>query len=75
MADQLLTLSALLWVIAAIVALCQGTAMSRVLLVAGALSGIVAAVFELPDPTQTIVLPFDLRARRSHFGWSLKRFG
>ena len=60
LADQLLILSALLWVIAAIVALCQWTAVSRVLLVAGALSGIVAAVFELPDPTQTIVLPFRL---------------
>ena len=30
------------------------------LLVAGVLSGIVAAVFELPDPTQTIVLPIRL---------------
>jgi hydrogenase-4 component B len=60
LADQLLILSALLWVIAAIVALCQWTAVSRVLLVAGALSGIVAAVFELPDPSQTIVLPFRL---------------
>jgi hydrogenase-4 component B len=60
LADQLLILSALLWVIAAIVALCQWTAVSRVLLVAGALSGIVAAVFELPDPTQTIVLPIRL---------------
>jgi hydrogenase-4 component B len=58
--DQLLILSALLWVIAAIVALCQWTGLSRVLLVAGALSAIAAAVFELPDPTHTVALPIRL---------------
>jgi formate hydrogenlyase subunit 3/multisubunit Na+/H+ antiporter MnhD subunit len=60
LADPLLILSALLWVIAAIVALRQWTALSRGLLVAGTLSGIAAAVFELPDPTHAIVLPVRL---------------
>jgi hydrogenase-4 component B len=58
--DPLLLLSALLWVIAAIVGLCQWIAFGRVLLVVGTLSGIVAAALELPQPTQTIVLPIRL---------------
>jgi hydrogenase-4 component B len=58
--DPLLHLSALLWVIAAIVGLCQWIAFGRVLLVVGTLSGIVAAALELPQPTQTIVLPIRL---------------
>ena len=60
MVDPLLLLSALLWVIAAIVGLCQWIAFGRVLLVVGTLSGIVAAALELPQPTQTIVLPIRL---------------
>ena len=60
MVDQLLLLSALLWAIAAIFGLCQWVALSRVLLVVGVLSGIVAAALGLPDQTQTIVLPIRL---------------
>jgi hydrogenase-4 component B len=60
LADQLLILSALFWAIAAVVALRQWTAFGRVLLVAGALSGIVAAALELPSPTQTVLLPIRL---------------
>jgi formate hydrogenlyase subunit 3/multisubunit Na+/H+ antiporter MnhD subunit len=58
--DQLLLLSAVFWVIAAIVALRGLTVLGRALLVAGALSSIVAAVFQLPNPTQTVLLPIRL---------------
>ena len=59
-ADQLLLLSAVSWGVAAIVALRGWTALGRALLAAGALSGIVAAVFQLPDSTQTVLLPIRL---------------
>lgn len=60
MADWLLLLSAVLWVVAAIVALRAWTVLSRSLLVAGVISGIVAAVIQLPNPTQTVLLPIRL---------------
>ena len=60
MADELLLLSALLWAIAAVVALLGWTVLGRGLLVVGVLSGIVAAVFQLPSPTQTALLPIRL---------------
>jgi hydrogenase-4 component B len=59
-ADPLLLLSTALWVVAAIVALRRRTALSRGLLVAGVLSGIVAALIQLPNPTQTVLLPIRL---------------
>jgi hydrogenase-4 component B len=60
LADELLLLSALLWTIAAVVALLGWTVLSRGLLVVGILSGVVAAVFQLPSPTQTALLPIRL---------------
>ena len=60
MADWLLLLSAVLWVVAAIVALRAWTVLSRSLLVAGVISGIVTAVIQLPNPTQTVLLPIRL---------------
>ena len=59
-ANQLLLLSALLWAIAAIVALCRLTVLSAVLLVAGTLSGIAGAVFALPGPAETVLIPIRL---------------
>lgn len=60
MANQLLLLSALLWTIGAVVALRQWTILSRRLLVIGILSGVVAALVQLPNPTQTAMLPIRL---------------
>ena len=59
-ANQLLLLSALLWAIAAIAALCRLTVLSAVLLVAGTLSGIAGAVFALPGPAETVLIPIRL---------------
>jgi formate hydrogenlyase subunit 3/multisubunit Na+/H+ antiporter MnhD subunit len=66
-ADQLILLSAVLWVIAAIVALRRSTALSQMLLVAGVLSGIVAAVSQLPNPTQAVLLPIRLAGEAVRF--------
>ena len=60
LANQLLFLSVLLWSIAAVVALRQWAILSRGLLVIGALSGIVAALLQLPNPTRTVLLPIRL---------------
>jgi hydrogenase-4 component B len=59
-ADQLLLLSAALWAVAAVVALRRWTVLSQALLVAGVLSGIVAAISQLPYPTQTVLFPIGL---------------
>ena len=66
MANQLLLLSALLWAIAAIVALCRLTVLSAVLLVAGTLSGIAGAVFGLPGPAETVAHSYSTRGRGAH---------
>jgi hydrogenase-4 component B len=58
--SELLLLSALLWMIAAVVALGQWTILGRGLLVVGILSGIVGTVLQLPNPTPTALLPIRL---------------
>ena len=61
MANPLFLLSLLLWIAAAIVALFGRWApFGRALLTAGALSGVIAAIVGLLDPTKTIALPVQL---------------
>jgi hydrogenase-4 component B len=57
-ADGLFFLSLVLWVAAALLALLgRWAALGRALLAVGALSGVIAAVVGLPNPTETIALP------------------
>ena len=61
MASGMLVLSFVLWVAAALVALFgRWAALGRALLAAGALSGVIAAIVGLPNPTSTAVLPLRL---------------
>ncbi len=61
MADGLLLLSALMWIGAALLALLgRWATVNGTLLAAGALSGIIAAIVALPNPTDTIALPLRL---------------
>lgn len=57
MASQLLLLSAILWLAAAVVGLSGLILAGRILLAAGAAFGVLATVIGLPDPTHAIVLP------------------
>lgn len=58
MANELLAAAALLWAAAAVIALLGvGGIVARVLLVAGGLAGIAAALVSLPDGTATVMLP------------------
>jgi hydrogenase-4 component B len=60
-ADALIFISLVLWVGAALLAISgRWSALGRVLLATGALSGLIAAIVSLPDPTETIVLPLRL---------------
>lgn len=69
MANGFLLLSALLWIIAALLALFRRWApLGRALLAAGALSGGVAAILGLPNPTDTITLPLRLAGEPVAFG-------
>ena len=61
MASGMLVLSFVLWVGAALVALFgRWAALGRALLAGGALSGVIAAIVGLPNPTSTAVLPLRL---------------
>ena len=61
MTSGMLILSFVLWVAAALIAsLRRWAVLGRALLAAGALSGVIAAIVGLPNPTSTAVLPLRL---------------
>ncbi len=68
MASGMLLLSFVLWVAATLIAvLGQWAVLGRALLTAGALSGVIAAIVGLPDPTSMVILPLRLASEAVGF--------
>lgn len=67
MANSLLLATLVLWIVAAVAALCRWAILSRLLLAAGSLLGMVAALTALPGPTIAISLPIDLTSEQVTF--------
>jgi hydrogenase-4 component B len=67
-ASGMLLLSFVLWVAATLIAvLGQWAVLGRALLTAGALSGVIAAIVGLPDPTSMVILPLRLASEAVGF--------